>query len=68
MNIVYNTTLKDKLLQDDVYEEILEGLVNVLVANTNLDETKEDMIEIFYPWIYRMTEFSKLIEKKVISI
>jgi len=57
--------LKDKLLQDDVYEDILEGLVNVLAANPNLEETKEDIIAIFYPWIFRMTEFAKLIEKKV---
>jgi len=57
--------LNPKLLQDEVYEDILEGLVSVLASNTNFDETKEDVIAILYPWIFKMTEFAKLLEKKV---
>ena len=57
--------MKDKLLTDEVYEDILEGLVYVLASNTNFEETQSDMITIYYPWIFKVTEMAKLVENKV---
>jgi len=57
--------LKDKLLSDEIYENILEGFVYVLASNTNFEETKADLVAIYYPWIFQMTEARKLIEAKV---
>ena len=57
--------MKDKLLTDEVYEDILEGLVYVLASNTIFEETQTDMITIYYPLIFKMTEMAKLVENKV---
>ena len=62
---MYNENLKEKLLSDDIYENILEGFVYVLASNTNFEETKSDLVSIYYPWILQMTEARKLIEAKV---
>ena len=62
---MYNESLKDKLLSDDIYENILEGFVFVLASNTNFEETKSDLVAIYYPWIIQMTEAKNLIEAKV---
>jgi hypothetical protein len=36
-----------------------------LTSNTNFEETKSDLVAMYYPWILQMTEARKLIESSV---
>ena len=70
---LYNEKLKDNVLLNDHYLDIIEGLVEVICYSEKNDNDTSDLIkkciiEIMKPWMLYLKEAKKLFEKDNIKI
>ena len=65
---LYNEKLKDKILLNNKYLDILEGLIEVITYSKNNDDNNDDeiikksLVEIMKPWVFYLQKAKELIE------
>ncbi len=61
---MYNE-IKDNLLEEDYYNEVLEGILDIVCSGENVNEVKEGINILLEPWLRELNTYKTMISKNV---
>lgn len=66
-NLVYNEKIKDKVIEDEDYRDILEGIIEVICHSNDNKEIQDTLVYILTPFITNLVELRNINETNKVN-